>query len=158
MSFIRKHRVGGRIYLEEVESKRVKGKVVQQHLRYIGKEADGKTILSASISNVEVDQVKLYGPLLVLHHLATEIGLAEILGGYGREILSLVYAHCLDYRSINQMPAWFERTDLALLLNLEGLTEKRLLNALDSLETQDPEALQRRIFESVRKVYALARL
>jgi len=155
MSFIRRHRVGGRIYLEEVESKRVKGKVVQQHLRYIGKEADGKTILSASISNVEVDQVKLYGPLLVLHHMATEIGLAEILGAYGREILSLVYAHCLDYRSINQMPAWFERTDLALLLNLEGLTEKRLLNALDSLETQDPEALQRRIFESVRKVYAL---
>jgi hypothetical protein len=25
------------------------------------------------------------------------------------------------------MPAWFERTDLNFLLNLEGLTEKRLL-------------------------------
>lgn len=155
MSFIRRHRVGARIYLEEVESKRVNGKVTQRHIRYIGKEADGRTILSASISDVEVEQVKLYGPLLVLHELATEIGLPDLLGAYSSELLSLVYAHCLDYKSVNQMPAWFERTDLAMLLELEGLTEARLLKALDALEAQDPEALQRDIFESVRKTYRL---
>jgi hypothetical protein len=45
-------------------------------LRYVGREADGKTLLAASLSEVEVEQVKLYGPLFVLHHLANEIQLA----------------------------------------------------------------------------------
>jgi transposase len=155
MSFIRKHRVGGKIYLAEVENRWVQGKVVQRHIRYVGKEADGRTILSTSMSDVQVDQVKLYGPLLVLNHLAQEIGLADHLGKYGPEILSMVYAHCLDYESINQMPAWFERTDLNLLLNLEGVTEERLLDALDILQRQDPEALQRNIFDSVRDKYRI---
>lgn len=155
MSFIRKIKTARGIYLAEVESKRVNGKVIQKHIRYVGKEADGRTILSASISNVEVEQVKLYGPLLVLHELARDIGLPELLGPFSREILSMVYAHCLDYKSINQMPTWFERTDLAMLLDLEGLTQERLLKALDSLEAQDSETLQRTIFESVRNKYPL---
>jgi transposase len=155
MSFIRKIRVKGRVYLSEVESKKINGKVVQRHIRYIGKEVDGQAILSTSISDVEVEQVKLYGPLLVLHHLAQEIGLMDHLGPWGREILSLVYAHCLDYESINQMPTWFKRTDLNMLLNLEELTEERLLKALDSLVAQDPDLIQRAIFESVKKVYSI---
>ena len=36
MSFIREIRRGNRIYLSEVESKRINGKVVQRHIRYIG--------------------------------------------------------------------------------------------------------------------------
>lgn len=155
MSFIRKMRVKGRVYLAEVESKKINGKVVQRHIRYIGKEVDGRTILSTSMSDVEVDQVKLYGPLLVLNHLAQEIGLVNHLGPFGGEILSLVYAHCLDYESVNQMPTWFERTDLNMLLNLEWLTEERLLKALDSLSAQDPDLLQRSIFKSVKKIYKL---
>lgn len=155
MSFIRRIKRKGRIYLAEAESKRINGKCVQRHIRYIGREVDGRTILSTSISDVEVDQVKLYGPLLVLHELAQEIGLADHLGPFGREILSLVYAHCLDYESINQMPTWFERTDLNMLLNLEGLTEERLLNALDSLTAQDPDLAQKAIFESVKKTYKI---
>jgi transposase len=155
MSFIKRFRKGDRTYLAEVESKRMDGKVVTRYIRYLGREADGKTILSASISDVEVDHVKQYGPLLVLNHLAQEIGLAEYLGPYGNEILSLVYAHCLDYESVNQMPTWFERTDLNMMLKLEGLTEERLLKALDSLEAQDPEDLQKKIFDSVRKRYKL---
>ena len=127
MSFIRQIKRKGRVYLAEVENKWVKGKVVQRHIRYVGREADGKTLLAASLSEVEVEQVKLYGPLLVLHHLAKRIGLPEQLAPYSQEILSLVYAHCLDYRSLNHMPQWFERTDLNFLLDLEGLTEKRLV-------------------------------
>jgi hypothetical protein len=118
MSFIRQIKRKGRVYLAEVENKWVEGKVVQRHIRYVGREADGKTLLSASLSEVEVEQVKLYGPLLVLHHLAKRIGLPEQLGPYSQEILSLVYAHCLDYRSLNHMPQWFERTDLNFLLEL----------------------------------------
>lgn len=155
MSFIKKSKRGGKVYLSEVETKRIKGKVVTRHIRYIGKEADGKTVLSASISDVAVDQVKVYGPLLVLNHIANEIELSDILGRYGEEILSMVYAHCLDYKSVNYMPSWFERTDLNMLLDLEGLTEDRILNALDSLEKQDPIALQKELFERTKKKYKL---
>jgi transposase len=155
MSFIRKIKKGDKIYLAEVENRRVAGRVVQRFIRYIGKQADGRTILSTSMSDVEVESVKLYGPLLVLHHLASEIQLAELLGTYSQEILSLVYAHCLDYRSLNAMPSWFERTDLNFLLNLEGVTEKRLVSALDHLERLEGEAWQQRLFEGVCRQYRL---
>ena len=155
MSFIRRIRRSGRVYLAEVENRWINGKCVQRHLRYVGREADGKTLLAASLSEVEVEQVKLYGPLLVLHHLANEIQLADQLGAYSQEILSLVYAHCLDYRSLNSMPAWFERTDLNFLLHLEGLTEKRLVGALDSLEALDTDSWQRQLFQKVCRQYRL---
>ncbi len=155
MSYIKKSKKNGRIYLSEVETKRINGKIITRHIRYLGKEADGKTILSSSISNVTIDKVKLYGPLLVLNHLAEEIKLSEVLGHYGDEILSLVFAHCLDYKSINQMSAWFEKTDLNMILDLDGLTEERLLLALDSLESVNPDELQRKIFESVQRRYKL---
>lgn len=155
MSFIRKFKRGSKTYLAEVENRWVKGKVVQRFIRYVGKEADGRTVLSTSISNVEVEEVKLYGPLLVLHHLAEEIGLRQLLGSYTAEILSMVYAHCVDYKSINKMESWFERTDLSMMLNIDGLTESRLLSAMDFLEQTDQENLQRDIFNSVKKTYKL---
>lgn len=155
MSFVRRIKRAGRVYLAEVQNQWVNGKCVQRHIRYVGREADGKTLLAASLSEAEVEQVKLYGPLLVLHHLAKEIQLADQLGPYSQEILSLVYAHCLDYRSLNSMPSWFARTDLNFLLNLEGLTEKRLLGALDSLEALEAETWQQRLFERVCRQYRL---
>jgi len=155
MSFTRKIKKGNRTYLAEVENQWINGKVVQKHIRYVGKEADGKTVLSASISDSEVEQVKLYGPLLVLDHLAKRVKLDQHLGECADEILSMVYAHCLDYKSINRMEKWFERTDLNVLLNIDGVTEARLLAALDSLEGLDSERLQKEIFESVREEYDL---
>ncbi len=153
MSFIRRFKQGDKIYLAEVQNQRVGKKVVQKFLRYVGKEADGRTVLSTSMSDAQVEEVKLHGPLWVLHHLAQEVQLPEQLGPYSSEILSLVYAHCLDYRSLNHMPGWFERTDLNLLLNLEGLTEKRLVGALESLEALDAEAWQQQLFERVCRQY-----
>ncbi len=78
--------------------------------------------LATSISDIEIEEVKVFGPLIVLHHLAEEIGLPSFLGEYAPEILSLVYAHCLNYQSISRMTAWFKKTDLAMLLDIEHLT------------------------------------
>lgn len=133
-----------------VENKRIDGKIVQRHVRYVGKEAYSQTILSTSISDISIDKVKLYGPRLVLNHLANEIKLSSILGKYGQEILSLVYAHCIDYIRYNQMSRWFERTDLNMLLNLDGLTESKLLIALDFLESKNIEQLQKKLFDNVK--------
>ena len=87
MSFIRRIKRQDHVYLAEVENQWINGKCVQRHIRYVGREADGKTLLAASISEAEVQQVKLYGPLLVLNHLAKEIQLEEDLGPYSQEIL-----------------------------------------------------------------------
>lgn len=153
MSYIKRTKRNGNIYLSEVENKRVNGKVVTKYIRYIGKEVDGETIISSSISNVEIERVKVYGPLILLHHIAEEINLSFLLGQYGDEILSMVYAHCLNFESVNQMPEWFKRTDLNMMLDLEELTEHRLLKTLDSLEEKEPMALQKRIFEAVSEKY-----
>ena len=118
MAFIRRYKKGGKTYLAEVENVRVQGRVVQRFLRYVGREADGKTVLACSMSQAQVESVRLFGPLMVLHSIATNIGLHEILGEYSAEILSMVYAHCLDYKSLNQMRHWYERTDLSFILKL----------------------------------------
>ena len=156
MSFIRKIKKGNNVYLVEVENKRIGGKVVQHHVKYVGKNADSETVLSTSISDISIEKVKLYGTLLVLDHLANEIKLSSTLGKYGAEILSLVYAHCLGYKSINQMSKWFERTDLNMILNIDNLTEDKLLTALDFFELKDIEVLQKEIFENIRHQYKLS--
>lgn len=156
MSYIRKRKKNGKIYLEEVESVRVNGKVKQKHIKYIGREADKKTILSSSISNITIEEIKLHGPLLVLNYFCDKIGLSDILGEYGDELLSLVFAHCIDYKSVNQMSRWFKRTDLNMILNLEKLTEDRILKALDSIhEEENIEQIQSDIFEKIKSIYKI---
>jgi hypothetical protein len=59
MSFTRKIRKNGKTYLAEVENRWIDGKCVQKHLRYLGREVDGETVLSSSLSDVVVDEVRL---------------------------------------------------------------------------------------------------
>ena len=40
MTFIRRIKRQGRVYLAEVENKWVNGKAVQRHIRYVGREAE----------------------------------------------------------------------------------------------------------------------
>jgi transposase len=155
MSFIRRYKKNGKIYLAEVENVREGTKVVQRHIRYVGKEVDGETIISTSINDIKIEQIKVFGPLLVLDHLAKSINLHKLLGDHSHEILSMVYAHCLDFQSLNQMSSWYERTDLNYILNLKGLTEASLVGALDSLEKMNPTALQKTIFGEVKDVYKI---
>lgn len=153
MVFVRKLKNKSGTYLVEVESYRENGKVKQRYKRYIGKEVDGKRILSSSISNIEIESVRVYGPLMVLHSLAQEINLPEILGEYGEEILSMVYAHCVEPKSINQMERWFEKTDLNFILDLHRVTESQLLDALDSINKLGFEQIQKEIFNEVKNKY-----
>jgi transposase len=153
MSFIRRIKKGNAVYLAEVESVREGNKVKQKFLRYIGKEVDGKQILSSSISNLTIDSVKVYGSLAILDSLASSIDLHSHLGEYAKEILSMVYAHCINPQSISSLSDWFKKTDLNFILDLEKVTEERLLKAIDSLEKLNWDILQQTIFESVRKKY-----
>ena len=155
MSFTRRIRKNGRTYLAEVENRWINGKCVQKHIRYIGREVDGQTVISSSLSDIQIDEVRLYGPLMVLDYFAKKIGLHEMLGERSMEILAMVYAHCLDYRSINRMEQWFQRTDLAMILPLAGVTEERLLAALDTLESMNATHLQQCIFEKTVEAFQI---
>jgi len=156
MSFIRKIKTKSGTYLAEVENQWEDGKVKQKHLRYVGKLQDDKSVLSTPISEITIGPVKMSGALPLLHDIAKSIDLPSILGEHSSALLSLVYAHCLDYKSLNNMPHWFERTDLNRLLNLEGLTQSKLLNALDSLNDKDLTAMQLQIFNHAQKAYGFS--
>ena len=43
MSFIRGKKVDGNVYYYEIENKRVGGKVVQEYIRYVGKDKDSSS-------------------------------------------------------------------------------------------------------------------
>jgi transposase len=155
MTFIRKIKKGNYTYLAKVENKRINGKVVQKHLGYIGRKLDGKIIKSGTIENTQITGVRIWGPLLILHTLSKEIGLSQILGKEGEYILSMVYAHCLDSKSVNKMEEWFSRTDLHTMLNIKEISEKKLYKALDSIDEKNLPSLQKKIFEAVKKQYKL---
>ena len=155
MSFIRRYKKGNAVYLAEVENKRVNGKVVQKYVRHLGKEVNNDTIISLSSKDIQMESVRVYGPLLALHGIAKKIKLPEIFGEYSNEILSMTYAHCVNYKSLRDMPKWYERTDLNILLNLEALTESRLVSAMDNINDDRIEHYQQAIFDNVKKVHKL---
>src|SRR3989338_4190107 len=158
MSFIRKVKVCKYAYLQEVESVWENGKSKHKYLRTIGKEIDEKKILTGSIESSQISRVAIYGPLLVLNEIAKQIKLHEILGKYSSDILSMVYSHCVDTRSLNRMQDWFGRTELNHLLNLNELTERKLVDSLDHVESDErSEILQNKIFNVVNEKYQLAK-
>lgn len=154
MSFVRKLKQNGRTYLVEVKSYRDEnGKVKQKYLRYVGREIDDKRILTGSIANAVVTKVSIYGPLLALHEIAQEIGLDGLLGEYAPEMLSIVYAHCIQPGSLRRMSDWYQRTDLNHILQLQNLTEKRLYDAMDYYDEKRMEMLQHDIFTRLQDTY-----
>ena len=158
MAFIRKVKVGKQVYLQEVESIWENGKSKHRYIRTIGKEVDNKKILTGAIESSQVSRVAIYGPLLVLNEIAKQIKLHEILGKYSSEILSMVYSHCVDPKSLNKMQDWFGKTELNHLLNLNELTERRLVDSLDYVESDErSEILQNKIFNEVNAKYQLAK-
>lgn len=154
MAFIKRIKKGDHIYLAEVKSVRKGDKVKHEFIRYIGKEVDNKRVLTGSIADAQITKVSVYGPLLALHSIATELGLAEILGEDAPEMLSMVYAHCIAPNSLTKIVQWFERTDLNHLLSLRELTEKRLLAAIDAYDTDERrDEVQRALAERLRELY-----
>ena len=155
MVFIRKMKIGDKTYLAEVKRIRIGEKVRQEFIRYVGREINGKRILSGSSEEIEVTNVKIWAPLIVLDRLAKQINLSELLGDYGDYLLSMVYAHCIEPKNLNHMEDWFIRTDLHNILRIKEVSEEKLYNALDSINEKNLGFIQKKIFESVTEKYNL---
>ncbi len=154
MVFIKKIKRGKHTYLAEVKSVRKGKKVRHQFIRYIGKEVDGKTILSGDVDRTEVTSVVVYAPLLVLHDIASRLGFYEIFEEQTPYILSLVFAHCVEPGSLASIEKWFHQTDLRHLLGLENVTYSKLLDALDYLDGKE-KIIQQKLFDSAKKTFDL---
>jgi hypothetical protein len=155
MSFIRKIKKGNKVYLAEVENVRINGKTVQKHLRYVGKEVNNQPILAGSVATATVERVTIYGPLLILHEIASQIGLSSLLGEYGDYLLSLAYAHCVAPDSLTGIVEWYQKSEIGSLLSLADVSYAKLVEAMDSVEGQS-ENIQGRIFERLQKVLKLS--
>jgi hypothetical protein len=155
MSFVRKIKKGNKVYLAEVENVRIKGKTIQKHIRYVGKEVDHQPILSGSVATAEVERVTIYGPLLILDEIARQIDLSKLLGEYGDYLLSLAYAHCVAPDSLTGILEWYQKSEIGNLLSIADVSQARLVEALDAVEGQS-ETIQGRIFEHLQKVLKLS--
>ncbi len=156
MSFIRKIKKGDSIYLAEVENQRIGGKVIQKHLRYVGKQVDDKPILTGSVERSSVDKVTIFGPLLVLDEVAKQIDLGDSLGDYGDYLLSLAFAHCVAPDSLRGMTEWYQKTEISNLLDIPKITYKKLVEAIDYLDGMNGDKVQERIFSRLKDNLSLS--
>ena len=134
MSFIRKIKVGEKIYLAEVKSVRENGKVKQKFIRYLGKEIDGKPEKRILRSDITIGAVKRSLDVLCIDKIAEELGIKEIKNKY---FVSLIYSQLLEKRSINKLEDWFRYTEIPHVLNIKDVTTKELYESLS--DTTDEE-------------------
>ena len=147
MAFIRKKRQGNKVYLIEVENYRFNGKVKQRFLRYVGVDPESqKNDVPLYPKYISIENVKIHGPILVLEHIAHELGLYDSLGEIADPIMALVFSHCLNYKSIREVESWLDKVELP---ECKELTSKRLYTAIDKLSKVDSDWLQESIFENM---------
>lgn len=150
MSFIRKIKRGNRIYLAEVENLRDGVKVKQKLIRYLGLDPECvQNDIPFKISNLKVGQVKVYGAVIALESIAQELRLFDLLGDIAAPILTLVFAHCLDYKSVDNAKEWYELTDLPNIFGYQKMPINKLHNAIELLSKKDSAAIQMSVFENL---------
>ena len=147
MAFIRKIKKGESVYLVKVESYREDGKVKQRVIEYIGKEENGVAVQKVDINKLEVENVKHYLDVNVLHQLSLELKLNYLLGKHHKPIIALLIAHLICKGSIMRISKWLEHSTIKEVLGLEELTTEMLYNALDYLDDCNFEIVEQSIFD-----------
>ena len=150
MSFIRKIKRGGRVYLAEVENSRHGAQVKQKFIRYIGLDPEwAKQNTSVAIRDIKIDHVKLYGAVIALESIARELELFELLGDIAEPILTLVFSHCLGYKSVDEVSGWYENTELTSKFEREKMPVEQLRNAIEKLAEMNSDHIQESVFEKL---------
>ena len=152
MSFIRKIKKGDATYLAKVESYREDGKVKQRVLEYIGKEENGIAVRKVDINKIDIQNVKHYADITVLHQLAIELKLNYLLGKNHKPIIALLIAHLICKGSITRIFSWIENSTIKEVLGIEQLSTENLYGALDYLEECNFDIIENAIFEYWKKL------
>jgi transposase len=150
VSFVRKIKRKGRVYLAEVENQRDGVRVRQKVIRYLGRDpSPSENAFPKNISELQFDSCKVYGSVFTLDFIAKKLGLYELLGEHAHPILVLTFFHCHDYQSISKTEQWFQETDLQKVFGSSEITEKRLRDAVFALGKMDKKKIQKSIFENI---------
>lgn len=154
MTFIRKYKRNGRIYLAEVKNQRVDGKVKQKFIRYIGVEPDSdRDAFPTCNKELSLDGVKVHGSILALNSVSKLIGLHDLLGEDFAPILSLVFCHCHDYKGVKNMKRWLSNVNFCDILKVNPITEEQLHKAISAVEDMDIMAIEKSIFEKMKSLF-----
>lgn len=153
MAFVRKIKRGNRVYLAEVENYRDGAKVKQRLIKYIGLDPScAKDDIKFKYSDLKVENVKIYGPVIALESIARELDLYGLLGHHAAPILALVFGHCLDYRSVTDAKCWYETTDLPVLMGSPEISINTIHSGLEALAKADASFIQKSIFEKMCEI------
>lgn len=137
MAFIRKIKKGDAVYLAKVESYREDGKVKQRVLEYVGKEVDGMPVQKVDVNSLEIENVKRYADVAVLHQVSLDLKLNYLLGKHHKSIIALLIAHLLCKGSVLRVSKWIEQSTIKETLGIPELSTEMLYRSLDYLEDCD---------------------
>jgi len=150
LPFIRKIKRGNRVYLAEVENNRDGAKVRQKLIRYLGLDPTCiENDIPFKINDLKIGPVKVFGAIIALESIAKELGLFDLLGDIAEPILTLVFAHCLEYRSVDNAKEWYDTTDLPNIFGHQKMPINMLHNAIEALSKRDSSVIQKSVFENL---------
>ncbi|MEA2054672.1 MAG: transposase [Candidatus Thermoplasmatota archaeon] len=151
MTFIRKIKKKSGTYLAEVENTRVKGKVVQRVIRYIGKEVDGEVVRRVKTNKLNVEKVTRYLDVLAVDKIAEELNLKQILGENAKYILVFVYSHLLEKLSVNKLGDWLKHTEIPRVLEADDVSTKILYQTLEEINDLKFEDVEIEIYRLLKE-------
>ncbi len=143
MTFIRKKKVRGNVYLIEVKNVRENGKIKQKFVRYLGKEVNGKAVKKVVTSDIQAVNVKQSLDILAIDKIANELKLKEI---PHKPALSLVYSQLLEKRSITKLEDWMRYTEIPEVLGTKLPSVKELYESLADINEEDFEKINENMF------------
>ena len=143
MAFIRKIKVGKKVYLAEVKSYRENGKIKQKFIRYLGREVNGKAVKRVLTSDIHAISVKQSLDVLAIDKIAEELKLKEI--PY-KSALSLVYSQLLEKMSITKIEDWMKYTEIPNVLGIKIPNVKELYESLADIAEDDFDKINDNMF------------
>jgi len=143
MTFIRKKKVGEKVYLIEVKNVRENGKIKQKFVKYLGREINGKAVKKVATSDIQAMNVKQSLDVLSIDKIAEELKLKEI---SFKPALSLAYSQLLEKRSINKLEDWMRYTEIPEVLGIELPSVKELYESLADINEEDFEKINEKMF------------
>ena len=143
---IRRRRVGNAVYLEEYKSHRVKGKVVTDFVRYVGREDNEKRVMEPVriIERVRPSGSRRAGDVDLLWAMAQDLEIPGIIDRMtparssmspGKVLTAWAINRVIDPESATQLESWIKTTDLPRLSGIpeEKWTKDLFLDSLDAI-------------------------
>lgn len=151
MVFVRKIKKKSGTYLAEVKNTRRNGKVVQEVIRYIGKEVDGKVVRRVKTNKLNIEKVTRFLDVLAVDRMAEDLFFKQVLGENAKYILIFVYSHILERLSVKKLEDWLGQTEIPSVLQLDDVSTKILYQSLDDINCLDFSDIETRIYDVLKE-------